>query len=210
MSRRGPARLAVAIAALALSFAASGRTTAATHGSYGVGDGIVTFLAGDGTLVLVEALTFLVGIELGDDSCDSDACTIEPHPAVLVVGFSAAPFLVSATIKGVADGLGGRGELLPTLAGTVGGALVPLSVWLATEDEDATLITALVFPALGGTLGYVLSHVAAADDATADVSAGALLLGRGGDLSLGVPGVGVAPEPGGGLSVAMSLVDLRF
>ena len=47
-----------------------------------------------------------------------------------------------------------------------------------------------------GTLGYVLSHVAAADDATADVSAGALLLGRGGDLSLGVPGVGSAQGRG--------------
>lgn len=204
MRRAWGARLI--LVSVAASFAVAAAPPAAARPSdFSVGDGVITFLAGAGTLVLVGSLTFVVGLELGTESCSGDTCRLDPHPAALVVGLSAAPFLLAATIHSVGDGLGGRGALLPTLLGAALGALVPLAIGLATEDETLTLAVALIAPALGGTLGYALS-----DGDDEDVAAVALLMGKGSHLSLGVPGVGVAPTPGGGLRVGLALVALRF
>lgn len=98
----------------------------------------------------------LVGVSaLEDVSCDSEnVCA-----ATLIIITVPAVFVgIPLGVQYAAQGLGGRGEFLPALGGTLLGTGAGLLYGMSQEGNGAMAVGLIVGPILGAIVGYEISH----------------------------------------------------
>jgi hypothetical protein len=107
----------------------------------GVGMGIVGLLAGASALE--------------DVSCSSGEVCLA---TLLIITVPAAFVGIPLGVGYAAEGLGGRGQFLPSLGGTLLGTGAGLIYGLTSEDTGGLVASLIIGPVLGAIVGYELSH----------------------------------------------------
>lgn len=118
--------------------------------------GTVTGMMG---LIIGAVPTALVALPfcLGSHDFDTPGCAITVGTG-LSLSYTAGVSLGVTFIGGV---LGGRGELMPTVFGSLAGAAVGAGIGVATQSTPGLLIGLAVGPLVGAVAGYEFSHAEA-------------------------------------------------
>lgn len=92
---------------------------------------------------------------LRDVKCRSGEVCLLPLLFVMVpAAFVGIPY----GVEGFADGMSGRGELLPTMAGSVLGTGVGFLSGYATGSTLGWIVSLILWPITGAVVGYEISH----------------------------------------------------